>query len=95
MYSKAYTEWSDPSGLKRVSTVVIAPYWFPDTVVRTNDYVIVYTKAGVNSTKQNNDGTTSYFFYRGLENAVCTDTTSCAVLLSVSQWGSKGIESSN
>ena len=77
---------------KRVSTVVVAPYWFPDAMVRTNDYVVVYTKAGVNSTKKNDDGTTSYFFYRGLPHAVCTDNRSCAVLLSVAQWGSKGIE---
>ena len=77
---------------KRVSTTVLAPYWFPDKMVHANDYVVVYTKEGVNSTKQNDDGTTSYFFYRGLKDAVCTDAASCAVLLSVAQWGSKGID---
>lgn len=77
---------------KRVSTTVVAPYWFPDKEVRTNDYVVVYTKAGVDSTKQNDDGTTSYFFYRGLHQAVCTNSSSCAILLSVNQWGSKGVE---
>lgn len=76
---------------KRVSTNVTAPYWFPDRIVKKGDYVVVYTKEGVSSDKQNADGSSSYFFYRGLSSSCCNIKDVCVVLLSVAEWGSKGV----
>lgn len=78
---------------KIVSTVVRAPYWFPDQKVRKGDYVVVYSKSGVNSNKDNSDSTKSYFYYRGLPSAVCGNIIDpCGVLLLVSQWMSRGTQ---
>lgn len=76
---------------KRVSTNVVAPYWFPDKRVKKDDYVVVYSKKGNNANKQNNDGSTSYFFYRGLEGPCCGIENVCVVLFSVAEWESKGL----
>lgn len=78
---------------KRVSTEARAPFWFPDQAVKKGDYVVVYSKTGVNSSKENSDGSKSYFYYRGLSSAVCGDIVApCGVLLLVSQWTSMGAE---
>ena len=40
-------------------------YWIPDKQVKAKDLVVIYTKSGTKSEKQNPDGTTSHFFYWG------------------------------
>jgi hypothetical protein len=40
-------------------------YWIPDKKIKTGDLVIIYTKVGSSSVKTS-EGSTSYFFYWGL-----------------------------
>lgn len=49
------------------------PYWFPDKVVKKGDLVILYTKSGTSSFKENEGGNTSHFYYRGIATPVLTD----------------------
>ena len=38
-------------------------YWFWAKDIKKDDFVVLYTKAGTPSVKENKDGTKSYFFY--------------------------------
>ena len=49
---------------KIVYTSLKHPYWFPDKVVKKGDLVILYTKQGISSFKENQGGNTSHFYYR-------------------------------
>lgn len=74
----------------RVSNLVRHPYWFPDKEVKAGDLVVVYTKTGRQSQKVNNDGSTSHFFYRGIDRTIWNQERDCAVVLEISDWKSKG-----
>lgn len=76
----------------KISANVISPFWFMDTDVKTGDTIVIYTKHGNRSSKQNNDGTRSYFFYRNSAEPLCLDTKICAVLLEVSSWKSSSVK---
>lgn len=59
-----------PDG-KVFSGAIPAAYWFETINVQQGDFVILYSKAGQRSQKPiTEDGTTSYFFYWGLTEAV-------------------------
>jgi hypothetical protein len=62
-----------------------ASYWFPDDEIKAGDLVVLYTKKGKRSTKSNNDGTTSHFFYWGLQTPVWGPETA-AVLVRTADW---------
>jgi hypothetical protein len=61
-------------------------YWFADKTVHAGDSIILYTRAGTNTSVARADGKVNHFFYWGLPQAVWTRPTSCAVLLEVSEW---------
>lgn len=71
-----------------VSNKVRHPYWFPDKKVKSGDVVVIYTKKGTNSQQVNKDGSTSHFFYWGLDNNVWNNDGDCALLLHVDNWES-------
>lgn len=73
-----------------VSTSVVAPFWFMDATVKKGDTIVIYTKSGKRASKQNNDGTNSYFFYRNRGEAICKGNNECVVLLEVASWRSSG-----
>ena len=50
-------------------------YWFEDKEIKTGATVVLYTKAGKRSEKENPSGNTSYFFYWGLEAPAWTEST--------------------
>lgn len=62
------------------------PFWFPDNKVKENDLVILYSKSGTSSQKINKDGTTSYFFYRGIGASIFTDDDHIALLIEADKW---------
>jgi hypothetical protein len=62
-----------------------ASFWFPDGEIKAGDLVVLYTKRGKRSKKSNNDGTTSHFFYWGLETPVWGPETA-AVLVRTADW---------
>ena len=72
-----------------VSNLVRHPYWFPDEDVSAGDLVVLYTKAGKQSVKHNKNGSSSHFFYRGLDKTVWNQTSDCAVVLEIASWTSK------
>lgn len=61
-------------------------YWFTPLDVNKGDRIIVYTKIGVDAIKTNNDGTTSYFFYWGLNESLFINDNKIAVLVQVNTW---------
>lgn len=74
----------------KVSNLVRHPYWFPDKKIDNGDIVVLYTKEGKESEKINNDGSTSHFFYRGMDKTVWNKDGDCAVILHVDDWVVKG-----
>lgn len=62
------------------------PYWFPDKKVKKGDLVILYTKKGTENTIVNKSGSTSHFFYWGLNSNVWNNDGDCALLLHVDDW---------
>jgi len=61
-------------------------YWIPDQVVNADDLVVAYTKEGEDSKKNNKNGTTTYFFYWGLDRTVWNKEGDGAVLFSIKDW---------
>lgn len=46
-----------------VTTGITHTFWFPDREVKAGDYIVLYTKPGVQSEKVSGSGATSHFFY--------------------------------
>lgn len=80
------------TGEGKVSNLVRHPYWIPDREVKAGDLVIIYTKSGKQSQRTNSDGSTSHFFYRGLERTIWNQSGDCAVVVEIADWNSKGYE---
>lgn len=66
------------------SSTIKNPFWFPDKDVKQNDLVILYTKTGNNSVKENKDGTKSHFFYRN--SSPILDTETAILLMKIANW---------
>lgn len=47
-----------------------AAYWFIDKPIKKNDLVVLYTKSGKRSEKNNSGGNTSHFFYWGKSESI-------------------------
>ena len=62
------------------------PYWFPDQKVKKGDTVVLYTRKGTYNTKTKSNGTTSHFFYWGLNNNVWNDEGDIALLFHIDNW---------
>lgn len=71
-----------------VTTSVSHVLWFPDKVVVTGDFVVLYSKAGRNNSKTNAKGTTSHFFYWHREEPLWKNENYAPVLLHVDRWES-------
>lgn len=63
---------------------VLAAYWFADGSVKKNDWVVLYTKVGRRSQKEDG-GAMSYFYYWGFEQPIWTKNTA-AVLVPTRGW---------
>ncbi|USD24644.1 hypothetical protein [Flagellimonas marinaquae] len=61
-------------------------YWFAPKKVKAGDKIVVYTKNGTNSSKENSDGTTIYWIYWGLEEPIFTDDKYGIVLVKIDDW---------
>lgn len=70
----------------KISSRLQSIYWFPDRRVREGDLVVLYTKRGSQSVKDNPDGTHSYFFYWGLESPMWVGPDSRALLIEMANW---------
>ncbi len=67
-------------------------FWFPPTEVKAGDWVVLYTKEGTYSSKINNDGGTSHFFYWGLSQPIFNSRKDGIVLAELETWQTKWIE---
>ena len=57
--------------------------WLPNIEVKVGDLVVIYTKAGIRSSKVSDSGFTSYFIYWGLNKPIWEDRDTALVLLHV------------
>ena len=77
---------------EQISNKVRHTFWFPDKKVKSNDLVVVYTRSGTDSQIENKNGTTSHFFYMGLDKTIWNSNGDCALLLELSDWQFKKVE---
>lgn len=61
-------------------------FWFPPQSVSPSDQVVVYTKAGTNSSRREPNGTTTYFYYWNLARTVWNQAQDCAVVFELADW---------
>ena len=66
-------------------------YWIPDKVVEKDDLVVIYTKSGRDSTKANESGNRTHFFYWGLEKTIWNKDGDAATLFLIGDWVSKSV----
>ncbi len=65
-------------------------YWFPDKEIKSGDKIILYTKKGHESSKQNKSGIESHFFYWDLDNTtIWNKKEDCAVVIKVESYITK------
>ncbi len=79
------------TGPTAVSSGIKATYWFPDRQVKKGDLVVLYSKSGVNTERNNKDGTTSHFFYWGMSDATWNDSEDSVVLFKIDEWKYKSV----
>jgi hypothetical protein len=70
---------------KFLSGHVPSAYWFSNKVVKAGDFVVLYTKSGTISSKTNDAGRTSYFYYWGWKQSKW-DKNTPAALVETSEW---------
>ncbi|MDO8407788.1 MAG: hypothetical protein Q7S95_00940 [bacterium] len=70
----------------KISSIISEVFWLPDREVKKDDLVVIYSKLGKSSTKVNESGSTSYFFYLGKNLPVWNSKDDCALLLETADW---------
>jgi len=61
-------------------------FWFLPQQVNANDKIVLYTRAGQNSVKENLDGTKTYFFYWSLSSPIFKTANDIVVLANLKNW---------
>lgn len=61
-------------------------FWFPPQEITARDQIVLYTKSGQDSIKQNSDGSKTYFYYWGLDKAIFKFDESIVVLAQLNTW---------
>jgi hypothetical protein len=61
-------------------------YWFVPKKVKVGDTIVVYTKSGIDSSKENPNGTTIYWFYWGQTEPIFTDENNGIVIVEINDW---------
>jgi len=76
----------------KISNKLRHTFWFPDKQINNGDLIVLYSKDGVDSEKENESGNKSHFFYWGLGETVWNkDEEDCAILFKVEDYMVKGI----
>lgn len=75
---------STQAGEHSVYSEVKNVFWLPDQELHPEDLVVLYTKKGENTSTLNKDGSTTYFYYWGLEQTLSSENKSCVVLFETS-----------
>lgn len=61
-------------------------FWFPPRRVAKGDKVVLYTKSGDDSVKRHDNGSSTYFFYWGLDEPIFVADDSIVVLAELDTW---------
>ncbi|MFH0757347.1 MAG: hypothetical protein V2B15_08680 [Bacteroidota bacterium] len=61
-------------------------YWFYPKEVKAGDKIVLYTKTGTDSYKENPDGSKTYFLYWGLNASLFINSDDGVVLAEISNW---------
>ena len=73
------------SGTDEITNEIEFPFWLPNRKVKKGDLVIIYTKEGNKGYKSNEDGSNSYFYYRGIPKPILNDDR-IILLVEASAW---------
>ena len=71
---------------KTITSALSNVYWLPDQKLKAGDLVVIYTKKGTKGKIENKDGSTSYFFYWGLDCPIGNDERATVVLFNADWW---------
>jgi len=74
------------SGEDYYGGTITKAFWFQDTDAKIGDLIILYTKRGNFSKKENKSGTVSHFYYMGSSEAIWTRGNTAAVLIESKAW---------
>lgn len=77
-------------GENAISSEIKNSYWLPDQELKIGDLVVLYTKKGEKSSVLNKDGSTTYFYYLGLNNPLFSEEKTGVILFETS-WMFKSI----
>ena len=64
-------------------------FWFLPNQVNEGDKVVLYTKSGNNSIKENENGSKTYFFYWGLDSPLFKNKNDRIVLINAKSYKSE------
>ena len=84
----AYAVFRSLKRENEITTTITDQFWFPDREIKKGDRIVLYSKSGDHSTKTNDDGTSSHFFYWDKTTPLWAESTYSAVLLHVDRWHS-------
>lgn len=80
-------------GEHKISNKLRHTYWFTSKEVKAGDLVVLYTRkkrTGEKEEIQNSDGTTSHFFFWGLDSYVWNNDGDVAGLMRIKTWDTIG-----
>ena len=69
-----------------VSNKLRHPFWIPDKHVGKGDLIVIYTKKGRDTTKNNESGNKTHFFYWGLRDTIWNKDGDAAVVFAIKDW---------
>jgi hypothetical protein len=69
-----------------VNTAVRDAFWFPDELVAAEDLVVVYSKAGIATTRTLSGGRTAHFYYWKKTAPLWSDKRAVPVVLYCPEW---------
>ena len=78
------------TGDHTISNKLRHTYWFTAQSVKPGDVVVLYTKKGKNTSREEN-GHTVYFYYWGLDSYVWNNDGDGALLVEVNAWSTKRV----
>lgn len=71
---------------RSVLSKINSTYWFPDGKIPAGSLVVLYTKQGKNSVKDNSDGSKSFFYYRNETVPLFSAANACAIVFEIKKW---------
>ena len=76
---------------EQISNKLRHTYWLPDVKVNKDDLIVIYTKVGNESIKENKSGSKTYFFYWELGRTVWNQNEEAAAIFHINNWVSKKV----